>query len=421
MNGVRVARSSPDFAGPGESGGTSSSLTLKSDAPTSPSGDHGTAGAVRVAHLTSVHQVDDERIFVKECRSLAAAGFEVALVGPSDGDRQRDGVRIIGVPQPRGRLGRMIGTSWHVLRGSVASRAEICHFHDPELIPVGFLLKLLGRRVIYDVHEDCPRDILGKGWIRPILKQPLAAGVGLIEAIAGRLLDGIVAVTPTIAARFPPSKTITLSNFPMLEEFPAAVGTPQSQRPRQVCYVGTLSEARGLFDMIDAAGRVGGAAPSLLLAGAFDSTDEEARSRAEPGWARVDYLGWLDRAAIARFMASSRAGLVVLHPTPCFVDAYPIKMFEYMAASLPVIASDFPVYREILGDGACGLLVPPADPPALARAIEWIFDHPDEAQAMGERGRRRVERLYTWQVEREKLFSFYRRLARTPSYAPADP
>ena len=113
-------------------------------------------------------------------------------------------------------------------------------------------------------------------------------------------------------------------------------------------------------------------------------------------------------------MANVRAGLVVLHPDRCFIDAYPIKMFEYMAAGLPVVASDFPVYREILHDGACGLLIAPADPLALARAIEWIFAHPNEAQAMGEQGRRRVSTLYTWTAERKKLFDLYRRLA-TPA------
>jgi glycosyltransferase involved in cell wall biosynthesis len=381
-----------------------------------------TASSPRVAHLTSVHQVDDVRIFTKECRSLAAAGFEVTLVGPSETDRTIDGVRIRGVPSGRGRLGRMIGTSWHVLRGSVASGAKVCHFHDPELIPIGFALKLLGRRVVYDVHEDCPRDILTKDWVHPVIKRPLAAAMALLEATAGRLFDGIVAVTPTIAARFPPSKTITLANYPMLEEFPAVAETPYGERPFQICYVGHLSKARGLFDMVDAAEQVrGGGARSLLLAGELASAAEEAEARARGGWQRTEYLGWIDRTGIARLMANARAGLVVLHPNRCFVDAYPIKMFEYMAAGLPVVASDFPLYREILEDGRCGCLVPPADPAALARAIEWIFDHPAEAREMGEHGRRRVERLYNWQVEREKLVSLYRRLAGGPSrYAPVD-
>jgi glycosyltransferase involved in cell wall biosynthesis len=415
---MRVARKElAGPCGPDEAGGTSGGRTVTSD------DDHTSTGFVRVAHLTSAHQVDDERIFVKQCRSLAAAGFEVTLVGPSETDGAIDGVRILGVPSGRGRLSRMIETSWHVLRGGIASRASICHFHDPELIPIGFLLKLLGRRVIYDVHEDCPRDILTKDWIHPTIKRPLGAAMSLIEAAAGWVFDGIVAVTPTIAARFPTSKTITLANYPMIEEFPAVAEAPYDERPLQVCYIGQLSRARGLLDMIDAAEEVrGGAARSLLLAGAFLSDAEEAEARGRAGWQRTDYLGWIDRAGIARLMASSRAGLVVLHPNPCFVDAYPIKMFEYMAASLPVIASDFPVYREILDDGRCGCLIPPEDPAALARAVEWIFGHPDEARQMGEHGRRRVERLYAWQAEREKLVSFYGRFAGVPlSHAPADP
>ena len=218
-------------------------------------------------------------------------------------------------------------------------------------------------------------------------------------------------MTPTIAARFPPAKTTTLRNFPMLEEFPALAGAAYVERPLRVCYVGGLSRTRGLFDMVRAAGLVqGGAAQCLQLAGRFGD-EEEAQGRAEPGWARVDYLGWLDRAGIAQVMGNVRAGLVVLHPDRCFIDAYPIKMFEYMAAGLPVVASDFPVYREILNDGACGLLIAPAAPLALAQAIEWIFAHPDEAQAMGEHGKRRVGMLYTWAAERKKLFDLYQRLA----------
>jgi glycosyltransferase involved in cell wall biosynthesis len=302
-----------------------------------------------------------------------------------------------------------------VLIGALSSRARICHFHDPELIPAALLLKVLGRKVIYDVHEDYPRKMLSKGWIHPIAKRPIAAGMAVIEAVAARLFDGIVAATPTIAERFPPTKTITLRNFPSLEEFSTTSSPTYAERPLQVCYVGGLTRLRGLFDMIDAVRQVqGGAAPCLLLAGLFDTADEEHESRARPGWGRVGYLGRLDRPAVTRLMANVRAGLVVLHPDPSYVDAYPIKMFEYMAAGLPVVASDFPVYREILDDGQCGLLIPPANPSALTRAIEWIFAHPGEAQAMGERGRRRVEMLYTWEAELGKLLTLYRRLVALP-------
>jgi glycosyltransferase involved in cell wall biosynthesis len=372
--------------------------------------------APSIVHITSAHQTGDDRIFHKECRSLAANGFAVTVVGPGQGSESIAGVRIVGVPSfGGGRLRRMSATVCRLLIRCLRLPADVYHFHDPELITLGFALKLLGRRVVYDVHEDYPQKILTKEWISPIVRRPLSVMMAAVEALAGRLFDGIVAVTPTIADRFPPAKTTTLRNFPMLEEFPAAAGMAYGERPLRVCYVGGLSKTRGLLDMVRAAGLAqGGAAQCLQLAGCFGDDEEEAQSRAEPGWARVDYLGWLDRAGIAQIMANVRAGLVVLHPDRCFMEAYPIKMFEYMAAGLPVVASDFPVYREILDDGACGLLIAPADPPALARAIEWILAHPDKAEAMGEQGRQRVSTLYTWAAERQKLFDLYRRLA-TPA------
>jgi glycosyltransferase involved in cell wall biosynthesis len=378
-----------------------------------------TVWAPVVTHLTSVHQLDDDRIFIKECRTLAAAGFDVSLIGPAQADGMMDGVRLRALPVPQGRLRRMSGTVWQVLVAALRSKASVCHFHDPELIPVGICLKLLGRRVVYDVHEDYPQKLLDKAWIPVWLRRPLAAAMAGIEKVAAWLFDGIVAVTPTIAARFPPAKTIRLANFPRLEEFSAVPPTSYRDRPLQVGYAGLLAEQRGLFDMVAAAGLVaGGAERGLQLAGTFDSASAEAASRAMPAWRRVDHLGWLDRAGIARMLSSVRAGLVLIHPVPCYVAGYPIKMFEYMAAGLPVIASDFPGFREILDDGRCGLLIPPQDPAALAKAIEWVFANPDEAEAMGARGRRRVEQLYTWQAESAKLVELYRRLA-GPAEAPS--
>jgi glycosyltransferase involved in cell wall biosynthesis len=133
-----------------------------------------------------------------------------------------------------------------------------------------------------------------------------------------------------------------------------------------------------------------------------------------PGWARVDFHGWADRPAVARILASCRGGLVLFHPEPNHVTAQPNKMFEYMAAGLPVIASDFPLWREIVDGAGCGLLVDPMDPAAIARAMQWIIDHPEEAAEMGRRGRAAVEHTYNWEAESTKLIELYRRLLPAP-------
>jgi hypothetical protein len=168
-------------------------------------------------------------------------------------------VHVVGVPTANGRLRRMTSTPWHVLARAVTSGAKVCHFHDPELIPIGFVLKLPGRRVIYEVHDDFPRDILTKSWVHPTIRVPLAAAVTLVEAVTGQVFDGIVTATPTIAARFPTAKTITWPISPCSMSS-ARLSRRRSTRTLRVCYVGHLSKVRGLFDMI-----------FLLLAGDFGS------------------------------------------------------------------------------------------------------------------------------------------------------
>jgi glycosyltransferase involved in cell wall biosynthesis len=121
-------------------------------------------------------------------------------------------------------------------------------------------------------------------------------------------------------------------------------------------------------------------------------------------------LGVLDRRGVAEVLGRSVAGLVTLHPLVNYLDALPIKMFEYMSAGIPVIASDFVLWREIVQDGGCGLCVDPLKPNEIANAIDYLVTHPDEARRLGQNGRRAVVERYNWTVEEGKLLAFYGRL-----------
>ncbi len=371
---------------------------------------------VRVVHLSSGHRAGESRIFRKECRSLARAGYDVTYVcrgdphfTPDGADMVQDGVRILTVKRRAGRLGRMVVTPLEIVMVGLRQGGTLYHFHDPELIPLGLILRLLGKRVIYDVHEDVPRDVLVKEWIPRILRQPVSLAMALVEWIAARTLSGLVAATPAIARRFPKDSVALVQNFAFTSEL-VQDGVPVGER-RAVTYVGAMSTDRCAIEMVEAIARVQRNPDiRLIIAGTAHppSLIEELSSMA--GWSRVDYRGLLDRDGVRGVLAESRVGLVFFRPVQCYLEAQPTKLFEYMAAGLAVIAADFPRWREIVEENGCGLCVPPGDVAAIASAIEWMFEHPAEAHEMGRRGRQIVVNSLNWEREAQELLRLYARV-----------
>lgn len=374
----------------------------------------------KIAQISTVHVRTDTRIAVKICQSLAQGlDADVALfVQDGLGSKTAEGPHGVSIidtgAKARGRLARAFSGAWRMYRAVRRWRPDVVQFHDPELIWIGLLLRLSGIRVVYDVHEDVPRQILGKFYLSRPRARVISVVASVVEAIAARLVNRVVAATPVIAARFPAHKTITVCNYPKLSEFPSSVDTDPEKRLPHIAYVGGISEIRGGGEMIDALAKCRHPDVRLIFAGSFAPESYGDVLRARTGWDRVQFEGWADRGEVARILASVRCGIVIFQPTPNNCYGRPTKMFEYMASGLPVIASDFPVWREIVEGAGCGLLVDPQDPAAIAEAMDWILAHPDEAAAMGERGRRAVEEIYSWSNEAQKLLDLYRDVLGVP-------
>ncbi|MGE0023289.1 MAG: glycosyltransferase family 4 protein [Hyphomicrobium sp.] len=370
-----------------------------------------------LVHVTTVHARRDVRIFHKEARSLRTLGRDVVLV-VADGlgnevDASDDGVRFIDVGPFRGRLARAVLGNWRALRAVVRLKPEIAHFHDPELIPMGLVLKAAGYTVVYDVHEDLPRQIMSKPWIAPPLRSAVSRAVSAVEQVAKWSFDAFVAATPHIGARFPPARTAMVQNFPIPAEMIAPQETPYASRPQSFAYVGGLSAVRGAREMVAAMALLKDRPQARLdIAGRVEPRALEAEIRRQPASSSVIFRGQIGRPEVALLLGAARAGIVVFAPAPNHLAAQPNKLFEYMAAGLPVIASDFPVWRQIVDGAGCGLLVDPGDPAAIAGAMRWILDHPEEASAMGRAGQRAVASSYCWTSEAEKLLALYRKLDR---------
>ena len=364
---------------------------------------------MKIAHLTSAHPRFDTRIFVKQCCSLSKKYQVYLVVADGLGDELKSNVNIVDVGQFRGRKDRIINATKAVYNKAKIIDADIYHLHDPELIPIGLKLKKLGKKVIFDAHEDLPNQIMSKHYLKKPIKIFLSQATKIYEWYACARLDAIVTATPFIRDKFLKinSNTVDVNNYPRIEEF--KLSTEIVKNNNQVCYIGGLTDVRGVVEMVESLDFTN-KDNIIKIAGNFMSTTLENRVRKLSGWSKVDFIGYVSREEINKTLKSSVAGLVVLHPTRSYIDSLPVKMFEYMCAGIPVIASDFPLWRSIIEDADCGICVDPLAPNDIAKAIDYLTSNLEESKRMGELGKKAVFEKYNWAIEENKLFDLYKKV-----------
>lgn len=366
----------------------------------------------KVVHLTSVHTPADPRIVLKECGSLADAGYDVVVVAAGESKEVPQGVTLRSLPEPRGRRERLTKTVWQVYRAALHERAAVYHFHDPELMFVGLALRMRGARVIFDVHEDIPADISDKPWIPTWMRRPVAAAASVTLAALNRFYTAVVAATPTIAKRFRNTRTIVVANYPKIEEFASTSTAAFAQRPPHALYLGSVTIPRCIDLIMEALDRTELSNDvRLLLAGRFENDALEQRMRSLAGWNRVDFVGWRPRNEVPSLLESARLGLLLFRPAENHSDAMPTKLFEYMAAGLPVIISNTIRLGKELERAGCVVVVDPFDTAEIAKVIETLISEPERAQAMGALGKRLVQEKYQWAPEAAKLTRLYADIA----------
>lgn len=366
---------------------------------------------MKICHMTSVHTGRDVRIFLKECTALAEAGYDTYLVAPG-GSREENGVHVVGVGEHSGgRISRMTAFSAKVFRAALSLDAEIYHLHDPELIGHGLRLKELGKKVIFDSHEDTLEQMADKTWIPRPLRGPVAL---LYRAYARRAFsrfDALISVTPHIcgALRRYCDNVVEITNYPLLT--PGPCRARRAGGPR-LCFTGGVTPEWQLAEIIEAVGRIEGAGLTM-----FGPAHPEylRRLASLPDWGRVSYLGVVRHEESAKVQANADAGFAVHTYSRNFGGRSGTlgvtKLFEYMAAGIPVICTDFDLWREIVETHSCGICVEPGDIGGIAAAIAYLRDHPDEAEKMGANGRRAVEDRFNWDTQRPRLLELYARLA----------
>jgi glycosyltransferase involved in cell wall biosynthesis len=365
---------------------------------------------MKICHITTVHPDGDVRIFHKMCVSLATSNdFQVSCIVPNCETRVESGVNIISFSlDAQNRSSRIRLASKKALGLAIKQDADIYHLHDPELLTIALKLKKkTGARVIFDSHEDVPKQLMDKIWIPSYQRVLISKLYAIYERFVCSRLDGVISVTPLICNRFrkfQPNVEM-IANYPDLLELNIL---EKNRFSRTICYVGGIFRTRGIIELVNAIDKI---EVRLLLAGTFESDELKETVMNLPGWENVQFFGQVSRTEIASILNQSEIGIVTLHPTQSYVEAYPIKMFEYMASGTAVLASDFPLWREIIFQSNCGKCVDPMDVSAIRASLIEMLENSTVTRNQGKNGLLAAKNIYNWEKEFIKLKAFYSGLA----------
>lgn len=372
-----------------------------------------------VLHISVVHRHDDNRIFGRECRTLANVGYDVSYLAPDDKPfAEIDGVRL--PPLPR----RSRSRRWMSVREIVAElrrlHPHVVHVHDPELLTLFPAARAFVPRLVYDMHEYLPEQVA----IKPYVPSSVRPAASRLAAVAQRTLarfgDGVISAAPlqlrTLGAR--PALRLALLNYPRFSRFATLSPRPElaADARLKLMHVGSLSEGRGLFLMLDVMTALGPDTPVVLyLAGRYANPADEAAVRARveaelPG--RVVLLGELRPVDVPGYLAAADVAWSPDPRGPQFeLPNVPTKIYEGMAAGSATLVGDVADHGEPVRRERCGLVVPPTVEGHVDGVRRLLADR-DEVGRMGERGRNAVRERYSWEAIEGHLVDFYAELCK---------
>ena len=365
---------------------------------------------MRIIHLTSVHNWNDDRIFHKECKTLSNQGYDVVLIAVADKEMTVNGIRIIPLPRIGNKIKRMFVNSFLIMKQSIKVNGNIYHLHDPELVFIGLILRVIGKHVIYDIHENIVEVIKGRSYWSNNIKKWLPTLAGMIEKWASQFFHLVIAGN-FLDERYPnATKLLNYSNL-IKTEFNNEKKLTIDQGKKGLVYTGFVTERRGALIYADIAKNmpevplhlIGEVRPLVLLERLMKIAGLDTGLIIDGKGYFVDSKRKHDLVCNGSWIAA----LCIFPYSEQYLNTEPTKFFEYMAYGIPIICSNFPVWKEFIEKEQCGLTVDPSDIVDIKDKISYLSNNTEAGMKMGENGRKAVIEKYNWKIESRKLIKVY--------------
>jgi glycosyltransferase involved in cell wall biosynthesis len=368
-----------------------------------------------VVHVTTVHHPLDPRIYYKECQSLQDAGYDVTLIAPDGKETiQESTVNIVSIQKHKNRLLRMLLSTYQAYKEARKVNADYYHIHDPELLPVAWLLKKKENIVIYDIHEDYETSIMQKEYVKKPLRKLLAKSYRFIEGIFSKHLELCLA-EKYYKEKYPRGTCIL--NYPLLNQDVVLERAGDQQVEDKLIYTGNVSVKRGAMlqariPRVDQGISIHffGKCPQALADKMYAEAGDRKGQLVIEGIDRYVLKDEIDQAYMSRRWL---AGIALFPRDEHYMKKELTKFFEYMSYGLPILCSNFPVWKQFVETHGCGIAVDPTNERDVKEAIEYLRTHPIEASKMGQNGKKAVLEELNWTKEAAKLVQWYDELGST--------
>ena len=363
----------------------------------------------KICHLTSAHRYTDGRIFYKECCSLAKEGYTVYLIAPNAPNKIECEVQIVGIDvNNKSRWFRMFILPKLIYKKARLIDADVYHFHDPELLPLGLKLKRKGKKVIFDSHEDVPVFIRHKKYIWSLFRLIIAKLYNFYEAYVVHRLDAVISVTPQIVDRLRKINinTYQITNYPIV----SSNDNLNVSCDRNIVFAGGVSPLWMHENIICSIKDID---INYVIAGKSSDDYLKILQKLE-GWNKVKYLGFISNSEVKTIYRTAIAGVAILGYSPIVGGKLGTlgntKLFEIMEMGLPVVCTDFSLWKKIIDKWKCGVYVNPYNIEEKKQAILYLLDNPEIACEMGRNGRKAVLKEYNWMSQEQILYRLYSNL-----------
>ena len=378
---------------------------------------------IHVCHITTLHPRDDARILHREIGSLrrmttldltllVADGLGEQVLQATEGD-----ISIIDLGiRKTNRFGRATVTQFQALLWLLRKRPDIVHIHDPELLITACVLRCLGRKVVFDSHEDLPKQIMAKEWIPTSIRGAVSTLISVIYRNFLGLLSNVVCATPSIAETIGTKNCVVARNFPRLTDFSSSqqkksIDTTHSNNRVKLLYVGSISKDRGIETMLSLIHKLNqlGCSAELIVAGEWNDGLRRECSKHE-GWEYTTICGRVSRDEVAELLQAATLGMLLLSPTPNHLDALPVKLFEYCAAGLPIVASNYPMLESLVAGENTGICLPLEDISLMASEVAKLIQNEELRAEMSTNGISAVQSKWNWESEESRFLDMYEAL-----------